>query len=173
MLIVLEGCDGTGKTTLAENLAKIIGTEIIHCSQYTPNNYSFFHSIIEASWERNIIADRFCYGQFVYQEEFERPLRIKQEGTHSVIIGNDVYEFPNDTSALEVLHILETEMLQVDAKIIHVVAPVDEIKERLETRKEALINGLTIEEVISKFKGIFNLSILPVIEYNTGRFKYE
>ena len=173
MLIVLEGCDGTGKSTLAKTLATILDAEIIHCSQYTPNDYSFFHSIIEASRTKNIIADRFCYGQFVYQTEDERPLHIPTSGIHIVTIGKDSYPVENGFSSLGSLHVLETEMLAAGAKIIHVTAPVDEIEERLQARKERLINGLSIEEVVNRFKGTFKMSMLPIIEYNTGRYKYE
>lgn len=173
MLVVLEGCDGTGKTTLAEDLAKIMDAEIIHCSQCTPNDYTFFHNIIEASKSMNIIADRFCYGQFVYQDEEKRPLAIKSKGTHSVVIGNDVYEFDNGVPAIKMLHLLETEMLAAGSKVIHVTAPVEEIKDRLETRNEILINNFTVEEVMNRFHSIFKMSILPVIKYDTGRYKYE
>ena len=66
MLIVLEGCDGSGKTTVARNLQNILpDAEIIHCTRETPNDYSFFWHLIQASKDRHIIADRFCYGQFV------------------------------------------------------------------------------------------------------------
>lgn len=170
MLVVLEGCDGTGKTTLANNLASILNAEVIHCNRYTPNDYTFFHDIIEASKERNIIADRFCYGQFVYQKESERPLSIRGEEFREVKIGNDTYRFDNKVSALRALHILETEMLRAGATVVHVTAPVEEIKDRLEARKEYLINDLTVEEVIKRFKGVFELSILSVKEWNTGEF---
>ena len=172
MLVVLEGCDGTGKTTLANMLSKVMNAEIVHCSQYTPNDYSFFHGIIEASKERNIIADRFCYGQFVYQEECDRPLAVKEGSEHNVVIGNDVYQFDNGVPAMKMLHILETEMLQAGAKVIHVVAPIDEIKDRLQARREYVINSLTVEEVVARFRGTFNMSILQVEEINTGGYQY-
>ena len=78
MLVVLEGCDGSGKSTLARFLSKIMNAEIVHCTASTPNNYDYFLNIIEASKTRNIIADRFCYGQFVYQEAEDRRLNMYQ-----------------------------------------------------------------------------------------------
>jgi thymidylate kinase len=113
MLIVLEGCDGSGKTTIANNLKAILpNAEIIHCTTETPNNFEFFRGLIIASKERDIIADRFCYGQFVYQTPEERKLT------------------PEELTALEV------GMLGAGAKVIHVTAPVDTIRERLSWRKE-------------------------------------
>lgn len=148
MLVILEGCDGSGKSTLARSLAKVLGADIIHCTSRTPNDKKFFESIIEASKTRNIIADRFCYGQYVYQEKKDRPL------------GN--YEDLNN---------LEAKMLAAGAKVLFVGAPIEEIEERLAARGEKLVNGLKVGEVILKFEELFTLhSILGdnVIQWNTG-----
>lgn len=116
MLIVLEGCDGSGKTTVANHLLNILpNAEIVHCTTDTPNDWDFFSKLIEASKTRNIIADRFCYGQFVYQREEERHLTFKQ------------------------LWDLEILMMTSGAKVIHVAAPVDAIEDRLALRGEKTI----------------------------------
>ena len=137
MLIVLEGCDGSGKSTLAQDLAKILDAEVIHCSAKTPNDKEFFESIIDSSRYRNIIADRFCYGQFVYQKEDERPL-------------GDIHD----------LNRLELKMLDAGAKVILVVAPNDIIENRLAVRCEKCINGLTVSEIQQRFIDVLdNFSI--------------
>lgn len=133
MLYILEGCDGTGKSTLAESLSHILDAEIIHCSSNTPNNFEFFMRIIEASKNRNIIADRFCYGQFVYQK--------------------DSGEFP--LGSIRNLNRLEAELLIAGAKVIHVKAPIEEIEERLELRGEQLVNRLTVAEIVGRFEQLF------------------
>lgn len=133
MLVVLEGCDGSGKSTLARSLAKILDAEIIHCTSQTPNDFEFFNSIIEESKNKNIIADRFCYGQFVYQEEEDRPL-----GT------------------IENLHKLERKMKEAGAKVILVEAPYGVIESRLRLRRETLINGLTVSQVCERFYDLLN-----------------
>ena len=143
MLVVLEGCDGTGKTTLATRLAKVLNGEIIHCNTKTPNDYSFFEALILASKDKNIIADRFCYGQFVYQEEADRKLTKEQ-----------LYE-------LEVL------MLRENAKVIWVDAKLETIEERLDSREEKLINGLTPAQVCDRYSELFGDSILPVQRWVT------
>lgn len=156
MLYILEGCDGAGKTTVANQLKEILDAEIIHCSQYTPNTASYFLHIADAAEKRNIIADRFCYGQFVYQEEEDRPMAEK---------GNFVSD---GASALENLHRLESLMLSRGVKVIYVTAPAEVIKDRLALRGESLINKLTVEEVLVKYETIKQMSILPWIEWNTG-----
>lgn len=132
MLIILEGCDGTGKTTLAHQLKTVLGGQIVHCTTKTPNDYDFFHAIIEASKTQHVIADRFMYGQFVYQNQNERKLTLKQ------------------------LHTLEAECLQAGAKVVHVKADNWVIEKRLKARGETLINGLTIDEVVKRFESTFN-----------------
>ena len=142
MLIVLEGCDGVGKTTIARNLANVLDARIIHCTAHTPNDYKFFKSIIDVSRSQNIIADRFCYGQFVYQTEEERKLtRIE-------------------------LTQLELDMIDAGAKVIHVHAPVDEVKARLRYRNEK--TDLPVEEIMDKFIDLFETSLEQPMLWWTG-----
>lgn len=145
MLYILEGCDGSGKTTLAKFLSKILDAEIVHCNQHTPNDLLFFNNIINEARSKNIIADRFCYGQFVYQEEKDRPLKT-----------------------LNNLYTLETAMLHAGVKVILVTATNEIIRQRLSERNETLINGLTIAEVKIRFDEIRKKSLLTWSEYSTG-----
>lgn len=142
MLIVLEGCDGVGKTTIARNLAKLMDARIIHCTASTPNDYKFFKSIIDASKYQNIIADRFCYGQFVYQEEWERKLTQAE------------------------LTQLELDMIEVGARVIHVHAPVYEVERRLRCRNEK--TNLPVEEIMDKFIAVFEHSLENPMLWRTG-----
>ena len=146
MLYVLEGCDGSGKTTTALWLSKLLDAEIIHCNTTTPNNESFFKNIIRMSDKKNIIADRWCYGQFVYQEEENRPLQCSWQ------------------SALNALYSVEKEMLEFGSKVIYVQASAETIKKRLAERNEILINGLSVEEVIARFDNIRKKSMLTWLD---------
>lgn len=142
MLIVLEGCDGTGKTTLAKFLSRVLKADIVHCTKDTPNDYDFFYQIISAAITENIIADRFCYGQFVYQKESDRKLTKK------------------------LLHRLEADMLKANAKLIFVTAPKHLIEARLAARCE--ITDIPVEKIVNRFEDLMKESILPVIRYDTG-----
>ena len=141
MLVVLEGCDGAGKSTLAEFLAKLLNADIVHCTAETPNDYEFFDSIISAAITKNIIADRFCYGQFVYQEKEDRRLSKAD------------------------LRILETRILEADGKVILVTAPEDVILARLASRGE--ITHMPVKDILSRFEKVMSKSILPVMRYDT------
>lgn len=141
MLVVLEGCDGAGKSTLAEFLAKLLNADIVHCTAETPNDYGFFYNIIEVAKTRNIIADRFCYGQFVYQEKDERKL------------------------SKSALRMLETYMLEANGKVILVTAPEDVILARLASRGET--THMPVKDILSRFEKVMSKSILPVMRYDT------
>lgn len=143
MLIVLEGCDGTGKTTLANFLAKVLDAQVVHCTSTTPNDYDFFDDIISAAVTENVIADRFCYGQFVYQTESERRL-TKAE-----------------------MHRLEARMLQANTKVILVKASRRAVEARLHSRHE--ITLLPVQDILDGFERVLGESILQVIHYNTDK----
>lgn len=70
MKIIVEGCDGSGKTTLVKHLAKIFNLEIEHDS--TPQDYS--HYMQRLNDGKNTIYDRFFLGQFIYNKPEERKL---------------------------------------------------------------------------------------------------
>lgn len=147
MLIVLEGCDGSGKSTVAEHLKNILpNAEIVHCTTDTPNDYDFFSNLLYSAGgnDRYIIADRFCYGQFVYQRPEERHL--------------------TDEQLIE----LETRMLSQRAKVIHVAASVDEIEDRLTLRGEK--TGLSVETICDRYLDLFeNKSLIKPYVWWTGR----
>lgn len=144
MLIVLEGCDGSGKTTLANTLAPILGAEIIHYTTETPNTYAWFNRVLEMSQFRNIIADRFCYGQFVYQDAEDRSLSQRQ------------------------LHEIELMMVNYGAKVVYVKASEDVINKRLQKRAET--TAIPIDKIQKRYDELFNKSMMTVLEYNTSSF---
>lgn len=145
MLYILEGCDGTGKSTLAAQLSKLLDAEIIHCTKDTPNTVEFFSAIVASAKDKNIIADRFCYGQYVYQQLEDRPL-----------------------GDYENLNLFETILLTCKTKVILVDAATDVIVDRLQARNEKILNGMEVDEVRNKFYDLMNnKSILPWIVYRT------
>jgi thymidylate kinase len=144
MLIVLEGCDGSGKTTVANQLKNVIpDAEIIHCTRITENTFDFFLRIIESSKTRNIIADRFCYGQFVYQDSSERSLTLQQ------------------------LHRLEIQMVKTGARVIHVSASSSEINTRLMLRHE--LPSFPVEDILHSYSILFSdISLIKPYIWWTG-----
>lgn len=142
MLIVLEGCDGTGKSSIAKLIqAVMLDAEIIHCTAETPNDFKFFSKLIDIGQYRNIILDRGMYGQFVYQSPEDRKLSHKQ------------------------LRSLEMRMLSTGAKVVHVTAMQQTVEDRLNNRSEVPMH--TVSVLLSRFDDLFEKSLMPVITVDT------
>lgn len=142
MMIVLEGIDGVGKTTLANLLSKTYDAGIIHATRETPNDWAWFNELMDLAKDRNIIMDRSFWGQFVYQEPDERKLSWEQ------------------------LHELEHRLDQEDGKLIYVTANTSDIIERLNGRAETLSRPLDMLK--ERYEAVILLSECPVIIYNTS-----
>ena len=142
MLIVLEGCDGTGKTSIAKLIqAVMLDAEIIHCTAETPNDFKFFSKLIDIGQYRNIILDRGMYGQFVYQSPEDRKLSHKQ------------------------LRALELNMIRTGAKVVHVTAMKQTVEDPLNNRSEVPMH--TVSVLLSRFDDLFEKSLMPVITVDT------
>lgn len=142
MLIVLEGCDATGKTTIAELIRMVMpDSEVVHCTASTPNDFDFFNHLITIGQYHNLILDRGMYGQFVYQNWDERKLSKDQ------------------------LTQLELRMLETGAKLIYVSASEDKIEERLKERGET--SEIPVKTLLEYFDDVLEVSILPVYRIDT------
>lgn len=142
MLIVLEGVDGVGKTTLANNLALLLDGEVIHSTRETPNDQAWFMDMIKRGAKgETIIADRFFWGQFVYQEEKDRKLSIEE------------------------LHAMEMLLHLSGGKLVYVTADVGNIRERLKARGET--TDTPVEDLIERFNKRMRMADCPVTVYNT------
>lgn len=148
MLIILEGCDATGKTTLANMLAPLLNAQIVHSTAETPNDYRYFEELLGASEYTNIIADRFCYSQFVYQDSEHRPLT----------------EYMKFKDEWEVLHILECNLLRNNAKVIYCYADAGVIAERMIVRGE---DPIAIDEILCDYRDLWKKTLIQPIWYKT------
>ena len=82
MRIILEGADGTGKTTLAKILADKYGLDICHCTQYDPSDYNFYK---HSARKNNVVWDRHTIGELIYPEIFSRKPQIGPEDARLAI----------------------------------------------------------------------------------------
>ena len=142
MMIVLEGIDGVGKTTLANLLSKTYDAGIIHATRETPNDWAWFNELMDLAKDRNIIMDRSFWGQFVYQDPGERKLTWDQ------------------------LHELEHRLEQEGGKLIYVTATAEDIQARLGARAETLSRPL--EVLKERYLANIVLADCQVIIYNTS-----
>ena len=73
MKIILEGCDGTGKTTLAKILAERYKLDICHCTQRDATDYDFYRQTLR---KEDVIWDRHTLGELIYPGIFGRKQQI-------------------------------------------------------------------------------------------------
>lgn len=87
MKIVLEGCDGTGKTTLAKILAEKYKLDICHCTQRDAADYDFYRQTLR---KEDVIWDRHTIGELIYPDIFGREQQIATEDARLVVLhGKD------------------------------------------------------------------------------------
>lgn len=70
MNIILEGCDGVGKSTLAEALAHRIGADVVHLTRYSPCDVKSCMSRIVSNVP--YVMDRSYISELVYSKVFNR-----------------------------------------------------------------------------------------------------
>lgn len=142
MMIVLEGIDGVGKTTLAALLSKTYNAGIIHATRETPNDWAWFSELMDLARTHNLIMDRSFWGQFVYQEPDQRKLTWEQ------------------------LHELEHRLEQEGGKLIYVTASDEDILSRLDSRAEQL--SMPLGMLKYKYQQVIGVADCQVITYNTS-----
>ena len=142
MMLVLEGIDGTGKTTLANQLSATYNAGIIHATRETPNDWDWFSELMDVARDRNLIMDRSFWGQFVYQEPEERKLSWEQ------------------------LQELEHRLAQEGGKLIYVTATDEDIRTRLGARAETL--SLPLEVLKARYELLVLNADCEVVTYNTS-----
>lgn len=69
MKIILEGCDCTGKTTLAKQLCEKYNLYYAHVTSKDPNDFEFYFNTMKTD---NIIWDRHLLGEMIYPTVYNR-----------------------------------------------------------------------------------------------------
>lgn len=97
--LIIEGCDGTGKTTIATILAELYHMDICHCTAEDPADYDFYRNTAR---KKNVIWDRHTVGELIYPKVFKREAQIgpedarlalaygRENGTKAVILTADL-----------------------------------------------------------------------------------
>lgn len=75
MRIIIEGADGTGKTTLAKQLADEFDLGLMHISNKDPNDLDFYYQLLRKD---DVVYDRNLIGEMIYPKIFNRPGKLKE-----------------------------------------------------------------------------------------------
>ena len=142
--LIIEGADGTGKTTLAKIIAAKFGWDICHCTAEDPADFDFYKQTVR---KKNVIWDRHTIGELIYPYVFDRKAKIGTEEARIVL----------NTAK------------QNNIGVIVLTANLDDIKSRLIERgnecKEVLNN---LEWINDQFKFYANAYHLSVIDTSRG-----
>jgi len=67
--IIVEGCDGTGKTTLCKKLAEKYDLDVVHITSKDPNDFDFYRETLRKT---NVVYDRHFLGELIYPKIYNR-----------------------------------------------------------------------------------------------------
>lgn len=103
MRIILEGCDGTGKTTLAKILAERYKLDICHCTQRDAADFDFYYNTTRKD---DVVWDRHTIGELIYPSVFNRRSQITFDEVVLVIAklrqqGGKIFVLTADSEVIE------------------------------------------------------------------------
>lgn len=153
-IFIIEGVDCTGKTTLAKELAKRTGYEIVKGSSFeiAKNGANYMFEYMSRLLDReNIIIDRFFHSNWVY---------------------SDVYNY--DKMTIEQFSALANKVNH-RALLVYLYANPDTIIKRMRERGENYVDEKDVEILLQKYQEIFQHSVLGnkmVIQINTDFAKH-
>lgn len=140
MRVILEGCDGSGKSTFAETLATEYGCDILHMTRYSDKSLKSY--LIKMSVNDNIIFDRCFISEYVYSKVFNRYSQINDDNIRVLLDYAKALKY----------------------KIYILTCDNDEIMKRLSERNnetnEILNNVIKINDAYVDFAKKFNVKLL-------------
>lgn len=142
MNIILEGCDGTGKSSIAKHICQMTGMHYWHESQ--PKTLEEYKMMLSSG---GVVFDRFCFGQFVYNTPEQRKMSWE-----------------------ELLELIKS-FKETNTIVIYVDAHTDKIVGRLIARgegKEDIKEEMSryIKNIRGTYRSILRESCTPYIEIN-------
>lgn len=152
MLIILEGVDGAGKTTLATNLFDQLQphapTRVLHRGPMTGDWLEEYELDLEDYWPHcgeHIICDRWHVGELVYGPVLR--------GITKLTPGQRAH--------------VEKFLMRRGAVLVHVTAPTSAVHRRLEERGDDLVSQSMIPDLFDGYYREFMESNMPVYSYIT------
>lgn len=135
MLIVIEGCDGVGKTSLARDLCALVGAEYRHLS--APKRHPLEECVLDLDAYRpgdgkHVVVDRFHIGEMVYGPRYRgvSQLGLPDGPAHRWI---DLY------------------LRSRGALLVHVFADLETVVERVGQRGDDMVDVADLEQLLDAY----------------------
>lgn len=148
LVIWIEGCDNTGKTTLAKKLAEAFNLDYTHCAKPKTDNPFLEYSDMIDSIQKNSVFDRGYLGEFVYSNLWRGGCKIT----------------PKQFEELD----LACHMKFQYTILIHATAPIEVIKDRCVKEKEELLKLDQVQKCAELFEEVVGRCSLPKIVYDSS-----
>lgn len=155
-MFIIEGCDGTFKTTVANKLSKKLKIPVVKGSSFelaTGTNKQLYEHFKTLSKIRNVIFDRYIYSNRVYATLFPK----------YTILTNEQRSHIED-------------IIRNHAAIIYLKANPDIIIERIRIRGDKFINESQIDDILNMYNKAISDAILnkmKVFTYDTNKLSSD
>ena len=129
-IIILEGCDASGKDTLGEYLAEQTGYKLIRGSSFEIaelGSDGMFEYMMELLNQDNIIINRFMYSNLVYGAIFNYPMMTPVQYDRLV------------------------DRLDEDSLVVYLYAPKGTISYRMQNRGDDMIKVENIDDILKGY----------------------
>lgn len=125
MRIALDGCDGTGKTTISEKLANKLACNIVRLTYKGDRSTVAYQQLMRAN---NVVHDRTFISEIVYPKYFNRETRLRVKDVPALYKMFDVYKI----------------------KVFILTASTETIQERIGARGDEFISDMSKFEGINQ-----------------------
>lgn len=150
MIIVIEGVDGTFKTTVANKINKILNIPIIKGSSFelsTCTNEELFNHFKEFALMDNVCFDRFCYSNQTYATIYSDYTILTDEQRYYI-----------------------EDLIKDKALIYYLFADTKTIEERIQQRGDNYVDTSMVDKINKLFAENISKSPLKVVWYDTTQW---
>jgi len=144
-IIVLEGADASGKSTLAKKLVEAFNGEYVKFSQPVKPPYEeYLHFLLNHDQSKTYILDRFMYGELVY---------------------GPIFRGAAGFSMLD-LNYLEMVLMRFNHIVIHCQVDLSHNLKKLSERGDDFVKLNQVEDIRLRYKAVFDHALIEQFIYD-------